>query len=188
MTLLIAGLALFIGAHLLPAVPALRNAVTVRLTEQRYKGLFSLVSAIGIVLIVVGYGRAPREPQLFAPSATAIAVAPFAVTVALVLFAAANMPTHIRRTLRHPMLLGLLVWATVHLLANGELRATVLFGSFVGYALVDLASALYRHAVKPVVPQAKFDVIAIGAGVVIALAFMTFHRSLFGVPVVSFGV
>lgn len=187
MTLLVAGLALFIGAHLLPTVPALRNALVARLTEQRYKGFFSLASGLGLVLIVVGFGRAPRDPQLFAPSATAVAIAPIAVTVALVLFAAANMRSYIRRTLQHPMLLGLLIWATVHLLANGDLRTTVLFGAFVAYALVDLASAVHRHAVKAVVPQAKFDAIAIAAGVALALVVMTFHRSLFGVAVVPFG-
>jgi len=188
MALLVAGLALFVGAHLLPTIPALRDALVARLTEKPYKGAFSLVSVLGIVLIVIGFGRAPQEPQLFAPSATAIAIAPIAVTVAFVLFAAANMPTYLRRALRHPMLLGLLVWATVHLLANGDLRSTVLFGTFVVYALVDLASAMHRHAVKPIAPQAKFDWIATGAGVVLALVFMTFHRSLFGVSVVPFGV
>ncbi len=188
MTLLLAGLALFVGAHLLPTIPALRSALLARLTEGPYKGMFSLVSALGIVLIVVGFSHAPPGPQLFAPSTAAIAIAPIAVTVAFVLFAAANMRTHIRRVLQHPMLLGLLIWAIVHLLANGDLRTTVLFGTFVAYAIVDLASAVHRHAVKPVVPQAKFDVIAIGAGVALALVVMTFHRSLFGVPVVPFGV
>jgi uncharacterized membrane protein len=188
MTLLVVGLALFVGAHLLPTVPPLRNALVARLAEGPYKGAFSLISAIGIVLIVIGFGRAPREPQLFAPSAMAHAIAPIAVTVALVLFAAANMPTHIRRALQHPMLLGLLLWAAVHLLANGDLRSTVLFGTLACYALVDLASAVYRHAVKPIQPKAKFDLIAIGAGVALALLFMTFHRLLFGVPIVAFSV
>ncbi len=188
MTLLIAGLALFVGAHLVPTVPALRSALAARLTEQRYKGAFTLASLLGLVLIVVGFGRAPPGSQLFAPSAAAIAMAPIAMIVAFVLFAAANMRTHIRRSLQHPMLLGLLVWASVHLLANGDLRSTVLFGTFVAYALVDLGSAVHRHAVKPVVPQAKFDAIAIGAGVAVALVFMTFHRPLFGVAVVPFGI
>jgi uncharacterized membrane protein len=188
MTLLVAGLALFIGAHLVPTVRPLRELLVARLSEQPYKGVFSLASALGIVLIVVGFARAPREPQLFAPLPFAVAIAPFAVTVALVLFASANMPTHIRRSVQHPMLLGLLVWALVHLLATGDLRSTVLFGAFLAYALVDLASAVARHAVKPIVPRAKFDAIAIGAGIALALAVMTFHRSLFGVAVVPFGV
>ncbi len=188
MTLLIVGLVLFLGPHLLPTVPRLRAALVARLGERRYKGAFALTSALGLVLIVIGFGRAPREPRLFAPSAAAIAVAPVAIPVAFVLFAAANMQSHIRRVLQHPMLLGVLLWAVVHLLANGDARGTVLFGAFVAYALIDLASAMHRHAVKPVAPQAKFDAIAIGAGVALALVFMAFHRPLFGVAVVPFGV
>ena len=145
------------------------------------------MSLLGIVLIVVGFGRAPREPLLFAPSMAAIRIAPIAVSVAFVLFAAANMPTNIRRALRHPMLLGLLIWAVVHLLANGDLRGTVLFGAFAAYAIVDLASAVHRHAVKPFEPRAKFDAIAVIAGIGVALVVMMFHRPLFGFAVVPFG-
>jgi uncharacterized membrane protein len=188
MTLLAAGLALFIGAHLVPTMRPLRAALVARASEQRYKAFFSLASALGIVLIVVGFARAPGEPRLFPPLPIAIAIAPLAVTVALVLVAAANMPTHVRRSLQHPMLLGVLLWAVVHLAANGELRTTVLFGAFVAYAIVALASAVARRAVKPIVPRARFDAIAIGAGLAVALAVMTFHRLLFGVAVVPFGV
>jgi uncharacterized membrane protein len=110
------------------------------------------------------------------------------VTVSFILFAAANMPGHLRQILKHPMLIGLLIWSTVHLLANGDLRGTVLFGSFFAYAIVDLASAIRRHAVKTSGPVARTDVIAVVAGIVVALIFMTLHRVLFGVRVVPFGI
>ena len=64
----------------------------------------------------------------------------------------------------------------------------MLFGAFFAYAVLDLVSAISRHAVKSFVPEAKFDVIAIVAGIVVALAVMTFHRVLFGKAVVAFGV
>src|SRR5256885_15824418 len=64
----------------------------------------------------------------------------------------------------HPMLIGLLVWSGVHLLANGDLRGTVLFGAFFGYGVVDLFSAVQRHAVKTFEPVARHDVIAVIAG------------------------
>ena len=86
------------------------------------------------------------------------------------------------------MLLGLLLWASVHLLANGDRAGTVLFGAFLVYAVVDLVSAIGRGAVKSFVPMPKHDVIAIVGGTAVALAVMTFHRLLFGVPVVAFGV
>ena len=98
------------------------------------------------------------------------------------------MRGHIRHALKHPMLLGLLIWAGVHLLANGSLRATILFGAFLVYAIVDLISALSRNAVREIVPQGKFDVMAVVGGVVVAIVVMALHRPLFGVAVVPFGV
>jgi uncharacterized membrane protein len=76
----------------------------------------------------------------------------------------------------------------VHLLANGDLRGTLLFGAFLVYAVLDLASAISRHAVKSFVPSFKFDIMAIVGGVAVALAVMALHRVLFGVRVVAFGV
>lgn len=188
MTTLALGLVLFLGIHLVPAAPNLRAALAGRMGDGPYKGVFSLVSLAGLVLIVVGYRAAGPGAQLFAPLPAAIAAAPYAVTLAFVLFAAANMRTHLRRALRHPMLLGTLIWAAVHLLANGDMRGTVLFGAFVAYALADLASAAGHRAVKTFEPTARHDVIAIVAGIAVALLVMTFHRLLFGVAVVPFGV
>jgi uncharacterized membrane protein len=187
MSLLVAGLVVFLGIHCVPAFPKVRAALVTRLGERGYKGLFSGVSALGLVLIVVGYGHAPAAPRVFAPFSAAIAVAPFAVTLAIILFAAANMRGYLRSGLKHPMLIGLMIWATVHLLANGDLRGTVLFGGLLAYAAIDLVSAVRRRAVKPVVPSIKFDVVAIAGGIVIAIAIMFFHRQLFGVQAGPFG-
>jgi uncharacterized membrane protein len=86
------------------------------------------------------------------------------------------------------MLLGLLIFSGVHLLANGDLRGTVLFGALLAYAVVDLASAVARNAVKAFVPRRKFDIMAIVGGIVVAFGVMVLHRMFFGVPVVAFGV
>lgn len=190
LSLLILGLVVFLGVHLLPTLPDVRNGLVARFSEQRYKGMFSLASAIGLVLIVAGFAHSGPETRaaLFAPMPAAIAIAPFAMVVSFILLAAANMKGHLRRSLQHPMLLGVLIWSLVHLLANGEVRSTVLFGALLAYAVVDLASAVSRHAVKSFVPQAKYDIMAIVGGTVVALLVMTFHRVLFGVPVVPFGI
>lgn len=188
MALLALGLALFLGIHLLPVATPLRDRIKAKLGDGPYRGLFSLVSIAGLVLIVVGYRAAGRGEPLFAPSPAAIAVAPYAVTLAFVLFAAANLRSHLRGTLQHPMLLGLLIWAGVHFAANGDARGTLLFGAFFAYAVVDLAAAIKRRAVKVFEPVARHDVIAVVAGVAVALIVMAFHRALFGVAVVPFGV
>jgi uncharacterized membrane protein len=188
MLVLIVGLVAFLGIHLLPVFPGARLALVDRLGAQRYKMMFSLVSAVGLVLIVVGYARSGPRELLFAPIPAAITLAPWAMTVAFILFAAANMRGHLRATLQHPMLLGTLIWSAVHLAANGDLAGTVLFGAFLGYAVADLGSALARGAVKPFVPEAKFDLMAIVGGTGIALAVMALHRVLFGVRAVVFGI
>jgi uncharacterized membrane protein len=188
MTLLVSGLVLFLGIHLVPALPQVRAAFAAKWGENRYKGLFSLVSALGLVLIVAAYALSDDRTRVFAPVQAARTIAPYAMVVSFILFAAANMRGHLRRTIRHPMLLGLLIWSTVHLLANGDRTGTVLFGAFAAYALVDLVSAIARGAVKAFEPTAKHDLMAVAGGTVVALVFMTFHRLLFGVPVVPFSI
>jgi uncharacterized membrane protein len=178
--LLVLGLVLFIGIHLLPMAPGLRAQVATRLGEGPYRGLFALVSAAGLVLIVVGWPGTPERVEIFAPIPAARVAAPLAVSIAFVLFAAANMRTHIRVWLRHPMLIGLLIWSGVHLLANGDFAGTVLFGSFAAYSVVAIASAEARGAVKPVLPAWKHDAFALVAGLLVSYLVMRFHAQIFG--------
>lgn len=188
MPLLIAGLVLFLGIHFVPAVPALRQAAVMGLGEQRYKSAFSLASGVGLLLIVAGFALSDRGPQLFAPVLAARMVAPLVVMVALILIAAANMRSHIRATLRHPMLIGVLLWSGVHFLANGSLRASLLFGAFFVWAALDLVSATARGATRRFTPHIKYDVMSIGGGIVLAFVLMAAHRFLFGVRVVPFSL
>ncbi|MEO6567083.1 MAG: NnrU family protein [Casimicrobiaceae bacterium] len=188
MTLLIAGLVLFLGIHFVPAVPAWREAAVTRVGEQRYKRAFSLLSGVGLVLIVAGFALSERGPQLFAPITAARMIAPLVVTAALILIAAANMRSHLRATLRHPMLIGVLLWSGVHFLANGSLRASLLFGAFFIWAALDLVSAMARGAPRPFTPRVRFDAMSIGGGILVALVAMTAHRFLFGIRVVPFSL
>jgi uncharacterized membrane protein len=187
MLMLVAGLIVFLGVHLLPALQGVRVALVRRYGELRYKGIFSLASLAGLALIIAGYATAAPGARLFEPSQAAIATAPYAITLSLILFAAANMRGHIRRIVKHPMLLGLAIWATVHLLANGDTRGTILFASFLGYAAVDFVSAVRRHATKLFAPTARHDAIAVGTGIIAAFAVMALHRPVFGVAVVRWG-
>ena len=188
MRLLIGGLVFFLGIHLIPAIPALRASAIGQLGERRYKGLFAVVSAIGLGMIVVGFAIADPNPRVFDPFPAARTIAPYAMTVSFILFASANMRGHLRHAAKHPMLLGLGIWATVHLLANGDLRGTILFGAFLAFAVIDLVSAVSRHAVKSFVPELKFDAMAIVGGTAVALVVMLLHRFLFGVPATAFSL
>jgi uncharacterized membrane protein len=108
------------------------------------------------------------------------------MVLVFILLASSHNPSHIRASVRHPMLLAVILWAIVHLFANGDARGTLLFGALLAYAVVDLVSAVRRHAYTPFAPRARADVISIVAGSVIALLLMIFHRLLFGPAVVPF--
>jgi uncharacterized membrane protein len=180
MGVMIAGLVLFIGIHLVPTAPSLRAHLALKLGANAYRGIFSLIAALGLLLIIAGYWMRPERVQLFAPWPAARAAAPWLVTIAFVLFAAANMKTHVRKALRHPMLIGLALWSGVHLLANGDMTGTILFGSFLAYAAVDLLSAAKRYAVVPFEAAWKYDAMAIAGGLVAAYLTIRFHPAVFG--------
>ena len=188
MATLFAGLLLFLGVHLIPAVPGLRSRLASSLGEQRYKGWFSIASGLGLALIIVGYMISDDRARVFGPWPEARGLAPYAMTLSFILLAASNMRSYLRRWLAHPMLLGIIIWSLVHLLANGDRRGTVLFGAFLLWALFDLVAASLRPTTKTFVPEGKFDLMAIVGGALLALLVMTFHRLLFGPMVVSFGI
>ena len=180
MILMILGLALFLGVHLIPALPPLRRALAGP-AERRYKGMFSIASAIGLVLIVAGYRWWGPTERLFAPVMAARAAAPWIVTLAFVLLAASHMRGHIRRVLQHPMVIGIVLWSGVHLLANGDRRGTVLFGSFFAWAVIDVVASFARGAKPSFEARAKYDAMAIAGGILVAGAVMALHQPLFGV-------
>jgi len=188
MILLAAGLAVFIGIHLVPVVPAVRARLRDGLGEGGYKIAFSVAAALGLALIVAGWWAAGPGRPLFAPSPVAQRLAPYAMVVAFILLASSHTPSHIRASVRHPMLIGVIVWALVHLFANGDSRGTLLFGTLLAYAVVDLVSATARGAVATFEPRARADVVSVVAGTVAALVVMLFHRMLFGHAVVSFSL
>ena len=105
--------------------------------------------------------------------------------VSLVLIVAGNVPCNIRRALRNPMLLGTLLWALVHLAANGELRSLALFGAFALWAAAELVSLGFRaDAPERIAAQPwSRDVVVLIIGAVATLLLARFHGWLFGVPV-----
>jgi len=183
MTFLIIGVALFCGIHLLPAASNLRQALIAPLGENGYKGLFSVIALAGIVFMVIGYPRVELNqiytPPLWGRTATAVLMLP-----SLILFAAANMPGNVKRLTRHPMLWGLVLWATGHLLANGDMASVILFGGFVTYGLLAMAFANLRGVAKQTdkYPLAK-DIMIIAAGTIVYVVLVFAHPYLFGVAV-----
>jgi uncharacterized membrane protein len=182
MGLLILGLALFIGVHLVPAGTALRAKVVGTISLNGYKAVFSLVSVAGLVLICVGYARAPTE-QIFTPSETARLILPIGMALAFILMACAYAPGRIRRLAKHPMMTSVLIWSVLHLLANGDLASNVLFGTFAVWSVFAILSASRRSQKlgdDRIRPWA--DVIAAAIGLIVFAVVFYSHAWLFGVP------
>jgi uncharacterized membrane protein len=185
MTMLMAGLIVFFGAHVTPMFPEFRGSLQSRFGEMPFKGIYSLVSLAGFALILLGMSRAEFRP-VFSPPAFSAMVAGLAMPVAFCLLVAAFAPNNFRRVIRHPMLSGVLVWALAHLLANGDLASILLFGSFGLYAVIDIISVNRRsHAATPARQPLFRDVLVLVIGFAAFLLVRYFHADLFGVPVVA---
>lgn len=190
MAWLLLGLVLFLGVHSIAIVsPHGRDRWLERWGEGGYKGLYSLVSAVGLALIVFGYAAARQAPVLLytPPAGMRHLAAPLMLPV-FVLLIAAYLPGRVQRAARHPMLLAVKFWALAHLLANGMLADVVLFGGFLAWAVVDRISVKRRAAAgllrsAPTAPARPVnDVVALvgGLGLYAVFAFWL-HGWLFGV-------
>jgi uncharacterized membrane protein len=184
MTMLIAGLILFFGMHVVPMFPELKGSLQSRFGEMPFKGIYSLISLSGFALILLGMSRAEFRP-VFSPPSWSAWVAGLAMPVAFCLLVAAYAPNNFRRVIRNPMLSGVLVWALAHLLANGDLASTLLFGSFGLYAIVDIISVNRRSpAETPARQPVARDVLVLVIGFATFWVVRYFHAELFGVPVI----
>ena len=188
MLILVAGLVLFLGPHSVRIVADdWRAARLASLGERRWKGIYSLVSIAGFVLLVWGYGLSRGHPiVLWAAPVWARHLAAPLMLVALVLLAASQVPrNHVKAALHHPMLLSVKVWALAHLLANNTLADLVLFGSFLIWAVLDFRSARRRdraHGTAYPTGTAKGTAITIVVGVALwALFAFWAHALMFGV-------
>ncbi len=193
MLLLVLGLLLFLGVHLVPTHPALRNDLRVRFGTNSYRIGFTVLSLIGFALIVYGYGKVQmlpgKNPQLWVPPQWTKHLAWLLMLPALILLAASNIPSRIRSVVGHPMLLGIKIWAVAHLLANGTLAAVVLFSTFLAWAVYDLISVSKRGAMGPLGSTegtAGGDLAAVAIGTAF-WAFMLYwgHTKLIGVALMS---
>jgi uncharacterized membrane protein len=187
MTMLIAGIVLFLGIHTLSTLREQRAALIRRIGEGPYKGLYSLVSAVGLVLIVWGFGRyrSGGYVQLWNPPGWLHPIALILMWFSFVALVAANSPAGmIRGLLRHPMLVGVKVWALAHLLVNGDLGSLLLFGAFLAWAIYDRIAVKKRGDAGA--PRSGFtagDGIALGAGSLAYASMFWLHPWLIGVPI-----
>jgi uncharacterized membrane protein len=188
MTLLILGLVIFLGAHSTRIfAESWRGAQIARLGPNGWKGLYSVVSIVGFVLLVWGYGIARQEPvPLWTPSIGLRHLGSLLTLVSFVFLAAAYVPRNaIKARLHHPMTLGVKVWALSHLVANHTLADVLLFGGFLVWAVLCFRAARARdRAAGTVYPAGTAAgtaiTVAVGLGAWMVFA-MWLHGPLIGV-------
>ena len=188
MTVLILGLILFLGPHSVRIVAEpWRTQMLQRLGEKPWKGLYSLVSLIGLALIIWGYGLARYDPVvLWQPPVAMRHIASLLTLASFILLTAAYVPGNsIKARLRHPMILGVKLWAFAHLLANGSLADVVLFGSFLLWSALSFRAARARDRAAGTVyapGTASATVITLVVGTVAWVVFtLWLHVLLIGV-------
>lgn len=190
MIILLLGLAIFFAVHSISIInEPWRDRMVAKVGELPWKGLYTLLSIAGLILIILGYGIAQDNAiVLYSPPAWLRHVAMLLLVPVFPLLLAAYLPGRIKSATKHPMLAATKFWALAHLLANGMSADVLLFGSFLAWAVVDRISMKRRtQRTLPGAPPSKInDVIAVVVGLAIYLAFAFWlHSLLIGVPLIG---
>ena len=188
MTLFIVGLALFLGTHSL-GILGWRTKAIERMGEGPYKGLYAVLSMVGFVVLIWGYGEARMTtPVLYTPPTGLRHLALLLMLPVFPLLLATYLPGRIKAAVKHPMLTAVKTWGLAHLLSNGTLADVLLFGGFLAWAVIDRIS-IKRRGAAAAAPAGSVinDVIAVVFGIGLYVGFIFgIHQWLFGVaPIAS---
>lgn len=173
--LLVLGLLLWIGAHIFKRVaPERRTAM-----GETGKKLVAALLVISLGLIIWGYREAAFVP-VWSPPASLTYANNLLMLVAVFVFGMSATTGRLRGKMRHPQLTAVKIWAVAHLLVNGDAASIVLFGTMLGWAVLEVI--LINRAVpvwdRPQPGEAKKDVLLVGITLVVYFATMTVHAWL----------
>ena len=191
MTYLYLGIILFGGSHLFAILlPRVRDGLKQRLGEGPWKGLYALVSLAGLILMIVGFAKSRAGPLaadiLYFPPYGLRHVTMLLVLLAFILIGASHGKGYLKKWLHNPMSLGVALWATGHLLANGKRTDVYLFGTFLVVALADIVLSELRGKRPAHEPRIRSDIVAVIVGVVLYVIFLFgFHPYVLNLPVIQ---
>jgi uncharacterized membrane protein len=179
MVWLILGLVLWNAAHLFKRVlPRQRAAM-----GNAGRGVVAIAILAGLVLMVIGY-RGAGYVHLYALPGWVWHLNNLLMLVAIFLMGVGRAGGIVGARLRHPMLLGAVVWSVAHLLVNGDLASLVLFGVIGLWACVEMV--VISHAEGKWSPPAPGSIVKDAMVALVALvlyaAFAGAHYWL-GYPV-----
>jgi len=185
MAIYLFGLALFFGVHLFSAfrsrVP--EKDMKLKMGFGPFMGLYSLLSLAGFILLIVGYRQAPAGDLIYAGFSSARTINHVLMAVAFVLLIASYVPNnHFKLWVKHPMVVGVGLWAFAHLITGVNTKEAILFGSFFVYCIIDFVAALPRPSPVPDGPQTGPTLISLGVGLAAYAGFFLWgHAAIFGV-------
>ena len=190
MLILILGIAIFLGVHIFATFRGARATAIERIGLARYKSVYALIAATGLILIIYGFIRYRAEGMIpiWQPPQGMRHLAMPLVWFAFVALASRRAPaSRIRGWLRHPTLVAVKSWALAHLLVNGDLGGMILFGSFLAFAVYDRIAVKRRgdQGAPRLDAFTRGDAIAVGAGTAIFVTILFLHPWLFGVSVLA---
>ena len=188
MTLMIIGLVILIGTHLVRIVwPGFREQMITRLGKGPWRGIYSILALAGLAATIWGYGAARPETQfLYVLPGWVAHLVMLLMLISMILVAASLLPPgRIKQAVKHPLLIGTKTWAIAHLLVNGDTVSIILFGSLLMWAVLALISVKRRGEPDPVAESVMYDLAAVGAGIALWFAIVYgLHEWLIGVPVI----
>ncbi len=181
------GILLFAGPHIFGILwPRSRDGLRTSMGEGAYKGLYSIASLVGVVLLVLAYKYGTPEDfaNVYEPFSGLKHLMFLMVLAGFILVAASHGKGYIKSWVKQPMSLGIGLWSTGHLLMNGERVVVYIFAMFLIISLLDLVLSTARNKVAVFEPRVRSDIIAVVAGTALFLVMMLgFHPYILGIPV-----
>lgn len=175
--------ALFALVHLVPAFPALKQRVKTALGKA-YGPAFGIASVVSLVLIVLAWQGADRSP-VYEPPEWGFRANLALSFLAFLLVGIFAFRGRLRQMLRLPLAMAVILWATGHLLANGDAASVILFGGLLAYGAVHLFGGLASgFRPSPEVRQGH-DMLSLLAGVALYGVMIQLHAHLIGVALFS---
>lgn len=175
--ILILGVFLWIDAHWFKRlVPAARAALDARLGQGPARGIIAGMIFLSLAMMIIGY-RGSDNVVLYTPFNGAGHMNNLLMIIAVICMGLGSSKGRAKTWLRHPMLTGAIVWATAHLLVNGDLASIILFGglgvwAFGSILLINRAEGAWD---RPVAGPASSDIRLLVISAVVFTVIVTIH-------------
>lgn len=134
MTILIFGILLWVLPHLFKRLAPRQHLMLMPQVRAMVAGLV----VVGVVLMVIGYRMTGVQHNLYDPLPGMGHANNTLMLISIYLFGVGGTRSVLISKLRHPMLLGMVTWATAHLLVNGDPASVLLFGALGAWAVLEM--------------------------------------------------